>query len=65
LIGNIIAWPIAWLALNKWLQDFAYRISWWIFIAAGVGAILIALVTISFEAIKAAVANPINSLRTE
>jgi len=67
LIANIIAWPLAWLALNKWLQDFAYRINinWWIFIAAGVCAVLIALLTISFQAIKAAIANPIKSLRSE
>jgi putative ABC transport system permease protein len=67
LISNLIAWPIAWFALTKWLQDFAYRIniSWWIFIAAGVCAVLIALFTVSFQAIKAAIANPIKSLRTE
>jgi putative ABC transport system permease protein len=53
--------------MNKWLQDFAYRIniSWWIFIAAGVVALLIALITISFKAIKAALANPVKNLRTE
>lgn len=67
LIANMIAWPIAWLALNKWLQDFAYRIdiSWWVFIAAGISAVLIALLTVSFQAIKAAIANPIKSLRSE
>jgi putative ABC transport system permease protein len=55
------------IALSKWLQDFAYRIdiSWWIFIAAGIPAILIALLTVSFQAIKAAIANPIKSLRSE
>jgi len=53
--------------MNKWLQDFAYRISmpWWIFLVAGIIATIIALVTISFQAIKAAVANPVKSLRTE
>jgi len=53
--------------MNKWLQDFAYRIniSAWIFIIAGALAILIALITISYQAIKAAVSNPVNSLRTE
>ena len=67
LIANIIAWPITWFAVSKWLQDFAYRINinLWIFIAAGIGAMLIALLTISFQAIKAAIANPINSLRIE
>ena len=67
LIANLIAWPLAWLALNKWLQDFAYRINinWWIFIAAGISAVLIALLTVSFQAIKAAIANPIKSLRSE
>jgi putative ABC transport system permease protein len=67
LIANIIAWPITWFAVSQWLQDFAYRINinLWIFIAAGIGAVLIALLTISFQAIKAAIANPINSLRIE
>jgi putative ABC transport system permease protein len=53
--------------MNKWLQSFAYRIniSWWIFLAAGVSAVLIALITISFQSIKAAIANPVKSLRTE
>jgi putative ABC transport system permease protein len=63
LIANLIAWPIAWLALSKWLQDFAYRIdiSWWIFTVAGISAILIALLTVSFQAIKAAIANLIKA----
>jgi ABC-type antimicrobial peptide transport system permease subunit len=67
LIALVIASPIAWYMMNNWLQDFAYRtqMSWWIFIMAGVAAIVIALVTISFQAIKAAVANPVKSLRTE
>jgi putative ABC transport system permease protein len=53
--------------MNKWLQDFTYRISinWWIFLLAGAAAMLVALVTVSFQAIKAAVANPVKSLRTE
>jgi putative ABC transport system permease protein len=53
--------------MNKWLQNFAYRIniSWWVFVAAGVLAIFIALITVSFQAIKAAIANPVKSLRTE
>jgi putative ABC transport system permease protein len=67
LIASLIAFPVAGWAMNKWLQSFAYRtnISWWIFVAAGVAAILIALITVSFQAIKAAVANPVKSLRTE
>ncbi len=66
-IAILIASPIAWWAMNKWLQDFAYRIniSWWIFIVAGMVALLIALVTVSVQAIKAAMANPVKSLRTE
>jgi putative ABC transport system permease protein len=67
LISFVIAVPVAWWAMNKWLEDFAYRITigWWIFIAAGVIAMLIALLTVSFQAIKAAIANPVKSLRTE
>ena len=66
-LSMIIATPVAWFAMNKWLQNFAFRItlSWWIFLIAGATALLIALVTISFQAIKAAVANPVESLRTE
>jgi putative ABC transport system permease protein len=66
-IAFIIAAPIAWFVMNKWLQDFAYRIqiSWWVFIVAGLIALIIALATISFQAIKAAIANPVKSLRTE
>ncbi len=66
-IASLIAFPVAWWAMNKWLQSFAYRIniSWWIFIVAGLSALLIALITVSFQAIKAAVANPVKSLRTE
>lgn len=66
-IAILIASPIAWWATNKWLQDFAYRvnISWWIFGMAAVIALLIAWVTTSFHAIKAAMANPVKSLRTE
>ncbi|HMK04584.1 MAG TPA: FtsX-like permease family protein [Ferruginibacter sp.] len=66
-ISALIAFPIAWYAMNSWLQDFAYRtnISWWIFIIAGIIAAAIALFTISFQAIKAAIANPVKNLRTE
>jgi putative ABC transport system permease protein len=67
LLSICIASPIAWWAMNKWLQDFAYRINigWWMFVAVGFICLLIALVTISFQAIKAAVANPVKSLKTE
>jgi putative ABC transport system permease protein len=67
LIAFIIASPVAWLVMNSWLNDFAYRIkiSAWIFIAAGLTAMIIALATISFQAIKAALVNPVKSLRTE
>jgi putative ABC transport system permease protein len=66
-IAFVIAGPIAYYFMNKWLEDFAYRIGmpWWIFLAAGIVAALIALITISFQAIKAAIANPVKSLRTE
>jgi putative ABC transport system permease protein len=66
-IAFVFAVPLAWWAMHTWLQDFAYRISieWWIFAFAGIMAIIIALLTISFQAIKAAVANPVKSLRTE
>ena len=65
IISAAIAFPLAWFAMNKWLQGFAYRvnISWWVFVIAGVLALLIALVTVSFQSIKAAIANPVKSLR--
>ncbi|MEH6304626.1 ABC transporter permease [Olivibacter sp. CPCC 100613] len=67
LIAIFIAVPVAWLAMNKWLEDFAYRINieWWTFVLAGILAISIAMLTISFRAIKSARANPVKSLRTE
>jgi len=66
-ISFVIAAPLAWYFMNKWLQDFAYRISisWWVFVAAGLAALLIALLTVSFQAIRAAISNPVKSLRTE
>jgi len=66
-ISFCFAAPTAWWIMYKWLQDFAYRIniSWWIFLLAGIIALLIALMTVSFQAIKAALANPVKSLRTE
>jgi putative ABC transport system permease protein len=67
LISLFIATPLAWYFMNTWLQDFAYRIqiSWWIFVVAGIIAFFIALVTVSIQSIKAAISNPVNSLRTE
>jgi putative ABC transport system permease protein len=67
LIAILIATPIAWYAMNKWLQDFAYRIhiQWWLFAITGFLAILIAFATIGYQAIKAAIANPVKSLRSE
>ena len=67
VIAIVVASPIAWWAMQKWLQDFAYRtpISWKFFAAAGIAALIIALITVSFQAIKAAIANPVKSLRTE
>ena len=67
LIAFIIASPIGWFGMNIWLKDFAYRtsITWWVFASAGLAAIIIAFATISFQAIKAALMNPVKSLRTE
>ncbi len=66
-VSCIVAFPVAWLVMNRWLQNYQYRItiSWWIFLIAGTAAILIALLTVSFQAVKAAIANPVKSLRTE
>ena len=67
IIAAVIAFPLAWWAMSNWLQNFAYRapISGWIFIIAGGGALVIALITVSFQAVKAALANPVNSLQAE
>ncbi len=66
-IAFVIATPIAWYFMHQWLQDYVYRISisWWLFAASGLAAIIIALATISFQAIKAAISNPVESLRSE
>jgi putative ABC transport system permease protein len=66
-IANGVAFPIAWWATNKWLQQYAYHINvqWWVFVVAGVLAISIAFLTVSYQAIKAALTNPVKSLRTE
>jgi len=67
LIAVLLASPIAWWLMNKWLEDFAYRIEiqWWMFASAGAIAVIIALITVSWQAIRAAVANPVDSLRDE
>ncbi|MGZ5133906.1 MAG: ABC transporter permease, partial [Flavitalea sp.] len=67
LIAFVIATPISWMFMNNWLEDFAYRIDigWWAFAIAGLIALFIALITVSFHAIRAAIANPVKSLRTE
>jgi putative ABC transport system permease protein len=67
LIANVLAWPLVYYLMNRWLENFAYHIGigWWMFALAGVSALLIALLTVSFQAIKAALNNPVKSLRTE
>ncbi|WKN41480.1 ABC transporter permease [Tunicatimonas pelagia] len=67
MIANLFAWPLAWWAARHWLQDFAYQaeLGWWIFVLASGAALLIAIATISFQSIKAALANPVDSLRNE
>ncbi|RRB00013.1 ABC transporter permease [Larkinella rosea] len=67
VVAILIATPIAWYAMNRWLQDFAYRIdlAWWVFALAGLLAVLIALLTVSYQSIKAALVNPVKSLRSE
>jgi putative ABC transport system permease protein len=67
LLSAIIAFPVAWFVMTKWLQDFAYRIDihWWVFVLATLVTLIVALATVGFQAIKAAIANPVKSLRTE
>lgn len=67
LIANLIAWPLGWFLMNSWLREFAYRIhiSWLVFLLAGVSALIIALMTISLQALKAAIANPVKAIRAE
>jgi putative ABC transport system permease protein len=67
IIAFVVAVPVSWYFMHKWLQDFAYRITinWWVFLIAGIAAMLIAVFTISFQAVRAALNNPVNNLRTE
>jgi putative ABC transport system permease protein len=67
LVANLIAWPTAWYMIHRWLQGYAFRIDiqWWIFFIAGIASILIAFGTVSFQSVKAAIANPVKSLRSE
>ena len=67
ILASLLSFPIAWYAMDRWLEDFSYRqpISWWIFPVSSLAALFIALVTVSFHAIRAALANPVNSLRSE
>ncbi|MBN1561998.1 FtsX-like permease family protein, partial [candidate division KSB1 bacterium] len=67
VVANIIAWPIAYFSMRLWLQNFAYKVnlSWWLFVLAGLFALVIALVTVSFQAIRTAAANPVKTLRYE
>ena len=67
VIAFLIASPIAWFLMNRWLQDFAYRtqISWWVFAVAALAALVVTIAAVGFQTIKAAIANPIKSLRTE
>lgn len=66
-IAALVAFPIAWYAMNSWLQGFAYRttISWWVFAVAATLSVFITLTTVGFRAIKAALMNPVNSLKNE
>ncbi|HEY2721991.1 MAG TPA: FtsX-like permease family protein, partial [Chitinophagaceae bacterium] len=67
IVAFVIATPVAWWAMNKWLQDFAYRthINWWVFASTGVAMIIISLLTLSIQTIRSALMNPVKSLRTE
>jgi putative ABC transport system permease protein len=67
LIANIIAWPLAWYVMNRWLESFAYHvwIGWWVFVMAGGTALAITILTLSVQAIRAALSNPVDALRYE
>lgn len=63
----LIGFPVAWFAMNSWLQNYAYKIAieWWVFASAGISIIIIALITVSIQSINAALANPVKSLKNE
>ncbi|MBK7940140.1 MAG: hypothetical protein IPJ82_25025 [Lewinellaceae bacterium] len=67
VIAIVIASPLAWWAMNQWLAGFAYRIDiqWWMFVVAGAGAVAVAFLTVGFQSVKAALANPVKSLKSE
>jgi putative ABC transport system permease protein len=67
VVSLVLASPVAWYFMNKWLESFAYRIhiAWWMFAVAAILAMMLALVTVSFQAVKAALSNPVQNLRTE
>ncbi|MEK7256791.1 MAG: FtsX-like permease family protein, partial [Bacteroidota bacterium] len=67
IVALVVASPVAWYFMNKWLENFAYRIDiqWWVFVAAGAAAVAIAFLTVSFQSVRAALANPVESLRSE
>jgi putative ABC transport system permease protein len=67
IVAMVIAIPVSWFSMNRWLEGFAYRIniSWWLFAVAGITVVLVALASISYQTLKAANANPINSLKSE
>ncbi|MCF6402364.1 ABC transporter permease [Chitinophaga filiformis] len=67
IISCVVAFPLAWWAMSSWLQQYAYRVNiqWWVFVLAGIAAVIISLITISFQSVKAALVNPIKSLKTE
>jgi len=67
LISSFIAFPVAWWAIQKWLQEFPYRVKfdWWVFLVTVMAALLITVITTCFQSVKAAIANPVKSLRSE
>ena len=67
ILAFLIACPVSWFFMHRWLENYTYRanLSWWMFVLAGLLALFIALVTLSFQSIRAAIANPVKSLRTE
>jgi len=67
LLANVIAWPLAFYIVNKWLQNFEYRINipWWIFLLTAILAYIVALLTVSYQAVRAANANPVDALKYE